>query len=107
MSAAEFCEGKAYDAGSLRGWSSRLGRAGKVPRSPRGRRPKNAPPRSAVAFARVVTKQESTRLGTANLATTGGRALVIVIGPTRIEILPGFDPALLRSVVATLAVGAS
>lgn len=107
MSATEFCEGKPYDAGSLRGWSSRLGQAGKVPRSPRGRRPKNAPPRSAVAFARVVTKQESTRPGTSNLAASVGRALVIMIGPTRIEILPGFDPALLRSVVAALAAGAS
>lgn len=105
LSAAAFCEGKPFDATSLRGWSSRLGRAGKVSRSPRGRRPKSAPARSSVTFARVVTTPNPAPRRTATFATASGGVLVVAIGPMRIEVAPGFDPLLLRSVVAALAGG--
>jgi hypothetical protein len=103
QSAARFCEAQSYDAGSLRGWSSRLGREGKVARSALGRRAKHAQ-QSAVAFARVVTKAAHAP-NASPLVAAGRDALVVVIGPTRVEIAPGFDPELLRSVVAALATG--
>jgi hypothetical protein len=106
QSAAKFCEEASYDASSLRGWSSRLGRAGKVARAAVGRRAKQAP-QSAVAFARVVTKAAPVPTSALPLLAAGRDALVVIIGPTRVEVAAGFDPELLRSVVAALATGAA
>ena len=107
QSAAEFCKGESYDASSLRGWSSRLGREGKVGRSPRGRRPRKAPQRPSVAFARVVTSATPVLHRASKPSAASHTALVVAIGATRIEVAPGFDPVLLRSVVQALAAGAA
>jgi hypothetical protein len=106
VSAAKFCEGTSYDASSLRTWSSRLGRAGKVARSPLGRRSKRTP-RSAVAFARVMTTPTRDRMNPTPLTAAGRGSLVVSVGPTRIELAAGFDPELLRAVVSALAAGAA
>lgn len=109
LSAAEYCKEQDYDTSALRMWSSRLGRAGKVPRSPSGRRPRKTeqpaqPP--PVSFARVVTKAEGAQLPTVNEPPAQPSALVVVIGHARLEVAAGFDPVLLRSIVCALAAGA-
>jgi hypothetical protein len=109
-SAAEYCRDKEYNASAPRTWSSRLGRAGKVPRSPLGRRPAKSAHRSKSfpsGFARVVTKTEAAQLCSPINAAESGCALVVVVGRARLEVAVGFDPVLLRSVVAALAGGIS
>jgi hypothetical protein len=110
VSAAEYCKDKEYDVSALRTWSSRLGRAGKVPRLPVGRRPRKSANRSKSppsGFARVVTKAGPAQLGSAINAREPECALVVVVGRARLEVAAGFDPELLRSVVAALAGGIS
>jgi hypothetical protein len=110
VTAAEFCEGAPFDASSLRTWSSRLGREGKVPRSPIGRRPKKAEVAPSVRFARVVTRAAEAEPGLVPVAFSGSTsaapALAVVIGESRIEVCAGFDPSLLRAVVSALGGGA-
>lgn len=109
MTAAEFCEGAPFDAGSLRTWSSRLGREGKVARSPIGRRPKRAEGAKGVRFARVVTAaaQAEPRSGPEALPRSpcAAPSLSVVIGESRIEVGSDFDPSLLRAVVSALGGG--
>jgi hypothetical protein len=109
VSAAEFCEGKPYEVGALRTWSSRLGQEGKVERSALGRRRKSTSPsaRSAVTFARVVSVAEPKVDESAVRCVDALGGLVVAVGSTRIEIARGFDPDLLRSVVQALAAGES
>lgn len=110
VSAAEYCKDKEYEVSALRTWSSRLGRAGKVPRSPLGRqsrKPENRSKSAPSGFARVVTKAGAAQLCSAINAPEPGGALVVVVGRVRMEVAAGFDPVLLRSVVAALAGGIS
>lgn len=100
QSAARFCEGASYDASSLRTWSSRLGREGKVARAPLGRRSTRGR-RAEASFARVVTCPERAPRSAASAT------LVVAIGASRIEVGAGFDRELLRSLVAVLAEGAA
>ena len=87
-SAEVFVEGQGYKATTLRWYASRLRQSTK---SPKRESPRPAPA-SAVVLARVV------RVGTAAIAVT--------IGGARLEVTAGFDPGLLRAVVACLG-GAS
>jgi transposase len=100
VSAAEYCQGTGFSAGSLRSWSSRFGREGKVPRSRLGRRAVKDAATPSVRFARVVTAgaQPEARLQTQWTPP----ALVVAVGETRIEVSAGFDPSLLRAVVSAL-----
>jgi hypothetical protein len=110
LSAAEFCKGKSYEVAALRGWSSRLGRAGKVERSALGRRRQQgvvSPSASVLTFARVVSRSESTERQPLARAAGGDSTLTLAVGATRIEVARGFDPALLRSVVQALGAGAA
>ena len=94
-----------YDTSVLRAWSSRLGRAGKVPRSAMGRRPKTAQP-PPIGFARVVTKAEVAQLSAADDTPAPNGALFVLVGRARRAVAAGFDSVLLRCVVAALAGGA-
>lgn len=106
LSASEYCKGKAFTKGSLLTWSSRLGRAGKVPRSQVGRKasPANGSRPSPLRFARLVPS--TTMPVPSPLSTTTSSVMTVVIGSSRIEVSSGFDPSLLRSVVDVLAGGA-
>lgn len=110
VSAAEYCEGAGLSAGSLRSWSSRLGREGKVHRAPMGRRPKQAAAMPSVRFARVVPTAARAEPRSSPAGVPQSRclatALVVAIGETRIEVSVGFDPSLLRAVVCALGGGA-
>ena len=86
-SAEAFVEGQGYKATTLRWYASRL-RQSTTPKREHAR----AEPTGAVVLARVV------RVGTAAIAVT--------IGGARLEVTAGFDPGLLRALVACLG-GAS
>ena len=62
---------------------------------------------STLAFARVVSCVESTEHQPSALAADSGATLTLAVGATRIEVVHGFDPALLRSVVQALVAGAA
>lgn len=87
-SAQAFVEGQGYKATTLRWYASRLRQSTTSPKRERAR----AEPAGAVVLARVV------RVGTAAIAVT--------IGGARLEVTAGFDPGLLRALVACLG-GAS
>ena len=76
--AAQFASSQGYSAGSLRWWSSRLGRAAKA-------RP--------VALARVEVPKRVAA------ASSGVR---VDVGGARVEVDSGFDCDVLRAVVSTL-----
>lgn len=108
LSAVAFCEGKPFTVAALRGWSSRLGRAGKVERSQRGRRRKGIAQRTAaVTFARIVSAAEAAEVEASTCTAEPDTTLVVTVGDIRIEVARGFDPALLRSVVQALSAGAA
>ena len=71
----EFSAGREFAAGTLRWWSSRLGRIEESPR-----------------FVRVVPRE----------APVAARDLVVEVGHARIRVAPGFEPALLAAVVRAL-----
>lgn len=106
LTAAQFCEDQPYETASLQSWSSRLGRKGKVAPSRPGRRSKRSASPPGVQFARVVTSaalSSSTPASPRATGPVGPRAIVVSVGGTRIELTPGFDPSLLRSVVEALS----
>ena len=70
-----FSAGREFAAGTLRWWSSRLGRVEAAPR-----------------FVRVVPRE----------APVAARDLVVEVGRARIRVAPGFEPALLSAVVRAL-----
>ncbi len=78
QTADAFAEGKGFKAGTLRWWSTRLSRA-----------TSSAP---AIPFARVVRAPRA----------ASDAPVVIAVGVARVEVARGFDPMLLREVVAAL-----
>jgi hypothetical protein len=85
MTAEAFVEGQGYKAATLRWHASRL-RSGAPPRRESSREERG----SALVLARVV------RVG------SPPTALAITVGAARIEVTAGFEPSLLRAVVACL-----
>jgi len=81
MTVDTFCADKPYAASTLRWWSSRLGRD------------------PAPTFVELRPRRP--------VAVADSHALVVEIGAARIRVAPGFDPALLASVVSALTGGAS
>lgn len=113
LSAKAYCADKSYLAGTLLTWSSRLGRDGKVERSVAGRkaRPRTPASHGTMRFVRVVGSTRGTDASTSTTSTTtrdpsasmsSPHVMAIVIGSSRIEVRPGFDANLLRSVVSAL-----
>src|SRR5689334_20028063 len=94
LSAAEYCEGAGLSVGALRTWSSRLGREGKVSRSPLGRRAVKDAATPSVRFARVVSAGAEAEVGldAVRRSESMAAALVVAVGETRIEVSAGFDP---------------
>jgi len=109
VSADAFCAGAEFSAGALRSWSSRFGREGKVARSPIGRRAKKAEAGPGVRFARVVraAAEPVPSPDPAAVASPSrtAPAVVVALGHARIEVWSGFDPSVLRAVVAALEGG--
>jgi hypothetical protein len=88
-SAEAFVEGQGYRATTLRWYASRL-RQSQSTRLPK-RESARAEPTGAVVLARVVR------------VTAPARATIaITIGDARLDVSTGFEPALLRAVVACL-----
>ena len=83
-SAREFCADKDYSAPTLYWWASRLKREGQ-------RRVRHKPMR----LARVVRKALD--------ETPNHAPIVLQVGPARLEIGPGADPATLSHVLAALS----
>jgi len=102
QSAIAFCEDKTFKASALRGWSARLGREGKVPRSHLGPVRPQKPQAGEVAFARVVRTQDTVDSQTSQ-SVDSLQPMVVTVGRSHIALSPGFDAALLRSVVQALA----
>lgn len=75
-SADKYSEGRGFAAGTLRWWSSRLGR------------------QDATRFVRLVPR--------ASAVPTAARDLVVEVGRARIRVVAGFDPSLLADVVRAL-----
>jgi hypothetical protein len=97
VSAARFCEDKPFHPASLLGWSSRLGREGKVSVQTGGRGRRRPPIETAgVEFARLLTYAPA----------QPSAALVVAVGLARIEVSPGFDAKLLCAVIEALKAGA-
>lgn len=85
LSAPEYAKGRGFEASTLRWWASRLDR-GVLPASP-------AKPKPQVRMARIV------RVRASNLTTD---SLTVRVGSARVDVRPGFDPGLLRELVAAL-----
>jgi transposase len=86
QTAKEFCEGKDFTAGGLRYWSSRL-RQGK----------EKATATEAVRIARVVRAE--------SLPAPIDASLFVEVAGARVGVQRGFDPEVLRAVVAALGGG--
>ena len=83
-----------FEASTLRYWASRLkSRKAEPPIA-------GAPPKSTVAMARVVRRHDHAASAVARRREDD--ELVVVIGTARIALSRGFDPGLLREVVAAL-----
>lgn len=78
LTADAFAAGKSFSAGTLRWWSSRLGRA------------------PSVTFLELLPRP-------AVAAPEPPRDLVIEVGAARVRVATGFDPTLLAAVVRALA----
>ena len=83
LSAPEYARGREFEASTLRWWASRLDR-GALPAAP-------AKPRPQVRMARIVRR-----------SGPAADALTVRVGAARVEVRPGFDPELLRELVAAL-----
>jgi len=83
LSAPEYAQGRGFEASTLRWWASRLDR-GVMPAPAAKAKPR-------VRMARVVRSAGSTT-----------DALTVRVGLARVEVRPGFDPGLLRELVAAL-----
>lgn len=93
--AEAFSSGQAFEPSTLRYWASRLKTAGATPTTlPTG----GAGPK-AIAMARVVRRRRSPAPGARGAETS---EIAIAIGEARITVSRGFDPELLRHVVAAL-----
>lgn len=75
-SADKYSEGRGFAAGTLRWWSSRLGR------------------QEPTQFVRLVPRSSAT--------PAAARDLVVEVGRARIRVAPGFDASLLADVVRAL-----
>ena len=96
QSAAQFVEGRGFEASTLQYWASRLKAMGimVVPEATTGATPAKAPAKASMALLRVrrAVAPEAVR-------STG---LTIGVGAARIEVGRGFDRTLLREVVDVL-----
>jgi hypothetical protein len=100
QSSTAFCKGKAFTAGGLRYWASRL--KGAPPRSPSSK--------PEVRLARVlrtpapVRAEERGRVpAAAGSAVTSEPTLVVEVHGARVSVRPGFDRATLAAVLDVLA----
>lgn len=89
-----FADGQQFEASTLRYWASRL--KASAPTPPEATVPKK------VAMARVIRRRRSQPVAARGAETA---EIAIAIGDARITVSRGFDPELLRSVVAALAGG--
>jgi len=85
QTAARFCEGRDFSVGSLRFWSSRLGRSS----------PETVQP--AIRMARVVRRTTAVRARDA-----AGGSIVLELGGARVAIGAGFDRDALVAVLDVL-----
>ena len=89
QTAARFCEGREFSVGSLRSWSSHLGRLSRDETRP------------TIRMARVVRRSAISSDGIA-IATSVG-AIVVEIGGARVAVRAGFDRDTLAAVLDVLA----
>jgi hypothetical protein len=93
--AEAFADGQQFEASTLRYWASRLKTAAPPP-------PAEAAASKKVAMARVVRRRRSRPVAGRDVETA---EIAIAIGDARITVSRGFDPELLRHVVAALGGG--
>src|SRR5579871_4318965 len=84
LSASEFAQGQGFEPSTLRYWASQLKRRDKAPAKP---------PAARVRMIRVRRVESHARVE---------EVMVVAVGAARVEVRPGFDPALLRALVEAL-----
>lgn len=101
-SADQFAQGQGFEASTLRYWASRLRtKAASAAAGAESRGSAMGMP--SVGVVRVRRAWTGTSTPTSPVVPTSrGATVVIAIGAARIEVLPGFDPALLAQVVIAL-----
>jgi hypothetical protein len=93
-SSEEFCKGKAFTAGGLRYWASRLGReTGSRKREP------------VIRIGRVLRKPASVEATSTGPERVGDKrhAIVVELDTARVTVQPGFDRPTLAAVLDVLA----
>jgi hypothetical protein len=90
----DFCSGMSFSAALLRHWAWRLGMT-------RRRRASAGPPSEQVPLARVV-KAPPLPGASIDRKAPVRRSVRLVVGGARIEVAPGFDVAVLESVLGVL-----
>lgn len=93
----QFAEEQGFSRGSLRYWSSRLGRIAKAPIA--NVAAAKSEPRVAMARVVVASRPSESRV---RERVAEPAALVVEVGAAKVCVRPGFDASLLRAVITTL-----